>query len=547
MLPPADPGLESRAEAAGDAGTARRHAKGLELAPPLLISAATGGLLAYLLACLLSARPGHDQSWYLYSAGRMLAGVPIDGPHLVDTNPPFIIWFSAVPSLFARWSHGSPSAALTAVVSSLICLSALWSVRVLRSAELLATPALLCFAFAAIAVVEGSTSAGDFGQREQLLVIFLSPYLLYAVYGGRPCIGLGERVALGIAAGVAVCFKPQHLLSLVCFELALLLLTRRPRRLLRIELLALAVTPCIYLLLVRLTAPLYLTGVVPVLRDTYWAFGTHTIPSLLHDNHLLDGLSLLALAAWTALRRRLRYPAAPAGLLAAGCGAALVFCIQRTGWHYQFFPWKVFFLLSLLCMALDLLSSPAVPVLRRPLLLASAGVLCAAAVLPACLNARLPVARALAEGDPYLKPTLGPLTPNTPVYIFATTIEGFDFVLQNRLIWAGRYAHLWMLPAIVRDETGHLDRAVHPRPLATLRLHQLEDLQRSSAAEDLHFFRPAVVLIERCDSTYRCPALEDTPVDILAWFRQSPAFAAEWASYRRQPGNDRYDIYTRIP
>jgi hypothetical protein len=50
-----------------------------------------------------------------------------------------------------------------------------------------------------------------------------------------------------------------------------------------------------------------------------------------------------------------------------------------------------------------------------------------------------------------------------------------------------------------------------------------------------------------CTSQHSCQGIEGKNFDMISWFSQSPAFAAAWSPYRRQPRIENFDVYQRIP
>jgi hypothetical protein len=215
--------------------------------------------------------PAFDQCWFLYAAGRVLDGVTLYGPHLTEVNPPLTVWFSTIPVALASLFHASPVLLLKIITWAAVFASAAWCTRIIRAAGLAASLLVAALCFSAITAAELSLTDYLLGQREQFLVVFVLPYALYAA-----CLTLrfsrAERVALGIAAAIGLCFKPQHVLIVVTLELFLLLYTRNLRRLLRAELLAFTATILTYVLLVYFATP-YVRSTVPILTDTFWAFG----------------------------------------------------------------------------------------------------------------------------------------------------------------------------------------------------------------------------------------------------------------------------------
>ena len=528
--------------------------------PVLLLlgfAGAIAGLLDFAVYRIFFAAPAHDQSWYLYAAGRVLSGTKLYGPRLTETNPPLIIWFMELPSLLASWLHVTPLAALKLVVVAMTAASAAWVTRILRAANVIRSAPVAWLCFCSVLAIEGSLAA-NFGQREHLLVLLLAPYLLQALCGSAATLPLPERIALGAAAGVAICLKPQDAMIVVGLELFLLLWRRRARLLLRAELLALVLTGCLYLLLVGWLAPLYLHNTVPILKDTYWAFGEHSFGTMLRQSRTFELAALLTLVLWILLwicRRRALHT--PLGLLVASGSAFVAYCAQHTGFSYQYFPQNALLAGALLWLLLDWIgagiafwagrrsSGSAPPELSRSNLAALAALFIAVS-LPLCLLHGQREAEAAPKDNPFLEHVVSAYPPGTPVYILSTELMGFDHVFRHNLVWSSRYAHLWMLPAIAQNEAADAGHSTPGKVLPAARVAQLAQWQRANTAADLAAWKPAVVLVERCMLPNRCQAIEDLNFDMLAWFLQSPEFAAQWSHYRRSSGNWQYDVYTRV-
>lgn len=132
-----------------------------------LISLALGlwaGLLViYLIEVFLVASPGHDQAWLLCAAQRMVAGAKLYGLQIVETNPPLIIWFSAIPILLGHILHIDPLPALKLTIAVLVILSTVWCAHILRAAGVLTSPLLSCLAIGSILGAEVFLHAYDLG------------------------------------------------------------------------------------------------------------------------------------------------------------------------------------------------------------------------------------------------------------------------------------------------------------------------------------------------------------------------------------------------
>jgi hypothetical protein len=108
-----------------------------------------------------------------------------------------------------------------------------------------------------------------------------------------------------------------------------------------------------------------------------------------------------------------------------------------------------------------------------------------------------------------------------------------------------------MLPAIIKNERAEAGGPIPAKVLPPDVVKRLAALQRAQTTEDFQRWKPAVVLVRQCRKSqprdWPCWGLRNVDFDPLAWFLQSPAFAAEWAHYRLQETRGYFDVYTRIP
>src|ERR1700722_11445432 len=217
-------------------------------------------LLGILLFRFFNFPLGQDQAINLLEAQRYLAGAELYGPHLAEPSPPLIIWFSTLPHLLGRLMHGSPSFLFRLVVTTLIFLSVTWCVRILRRSDTitnLASVGLLACAILAIEFI--AIGRFDFGQREHLIIILIFPYVLAVASRAIYCLSSAERCILGVAAGVAVCFKPQYALIPIALELLLAFSARSLRRILTPEVLSLLLSSTLVVGFCYVFARLYFT------------------------------------------------------------------------------------------------------------------------------------------------------------------------------------------------------------------------------------------------------------------------------------------------
>jgi hypothetical protein len=508
------------------------------------------------MAILLSLLPavGHDQLWCLYVAQQMLHGTKLYGPQLLESNPPLIMAMLTVPAALSNLLHLPSTLLFKLAVLLTEVVSALSSFYILRRTGIVLTPARLwslAFAFITIFTV---LPARDLGQRDHLLAILCLPYVLSAALDSNPRkslhappIQLLIGILIGILAGLGICLKPHHALIPIAIETYLLLKTRSLRHLLRPTFLALIATGITFLATIRLLTPTYLTDVVPLLKDVYWAIGHLTLPELLAESLQLHILAALTLALYLYLK-----PASNLALLLilSGTASTVAYYLQGTGWYYQQVPAISFFACALWLLLIELANQAN---LTAPSWTPKAAL--ALTFLSLALTAHF---SGYTLAHPFSYPSglsdvpdatfFADLTPGTPVAILSTVVDDtVPPITTHHLFMAQRTNNLWVLPAILRNEdptsNGHPSPPQHIIPPA--RLAELDRAQHRWMVEDLNRWHPTLILVLRCeDPVVQCQILENRHDNLLAWFQRDPAFRATFTSYKFLRSSGPYDAYT---
>jgi hypothetical protein len=327
-------------------------------------------------------------------------------------------------------------------------------------------------------------------------------------------------------------------------ELYLIVRNRSPRSLLRPEPFAILLVAAAYFAAIHKLTPAYISTVLPLLRYTYWAVGSLSLPELIWQAIELHLLAAAAIFLWIKRRRGPELsPTNPAPcFLIAGAGATLAYYLQGTGWYYQQLPAISFFSLALVFEMLQLLDLPVTKWVPRT---AAALSIVALGLTTHFMNYPFTEDRSFAIDTP-APAFFEQLAPGTAVATITTTVD-YTVMPAARygLTIAQRYPHLWMLPAILRNEEpgqGHPPNHI----ISPERLAELDRLQHQFMVEDLQRWRPQLILVERCQKAdIHCQLLEDRDDDLLAWFRRDPAFAAEWQNYTFDGSRGRFDAYVR--
>jgi hypothetical protein len=499
--------------------------------------------MAALLALLPAA--GHDQMWLLYAARLVLHGQTLYGPEVFENNPPLIVWLSAVPESLSLLTDIPDTALGKLFVILLECGVAALCLRLLRLIRPVLGPATLAglaFAFVTIFAV---LPARDFGQRDHLLILLLFPYVFAAAVRAEAVpLPAGLGCFAGTLALMGCALKPHQLVVILFVEAAILISRRSPlSQLLRPELLAMLLSGTLFLLAVFRVAPLYFSSVVPLMRDTYWAYGSLTLPELLGESiqlHLLllADVILLFAGGWRSK------PVIARMLLVAGLASTLAFYMQGTGWYYQQIPALSFLSFALAFLLIDRAE-------RKPVRLPSwtTSAAAALAILALALTTHFMNYPFTAERSfPIDRPDPGffaGLPPGTAVMTLSPSVDDTIMpIFKYHLTLGQRYSSFVMLPALLRSEDPRGEHLRHVIPPA--RLAELDRIQHAFMVEDLNRWRPRLILVERCqDPSVHCQVLEDRHDDLLAFFERDPAFAAIFAQYRFVRGSGAYEEYSR--
>ncbi len=410
------------------------------------------GVLGLTLFASMGGPLRDDVAWLLYIADRWLDGQrPYVG--LLETNPPTIIWISTLPAALAR-ALGLPTLLVAPpVFAGLVLGCAWWAADILRRRGVLEDRLIT---FAVLGVVLLGLPAGDFGQREHLLVAAALPYLALRAgsFGaGRPArTGSVEGALAGALVGICSAMKPSYALAFGLVEGAVVLRGARP---LYGAVLGAAATGVALAGAAFLLHPEYFSEAVPLVLAFYWV-GDPGFVDVIRASAVL--LSCLA-AAWLLWLVRGRTGVADRGgvawvLLVFAAGTTLAYLLQGKGWFYQRVPAVVATALALLAMAAAAVQAAAGPLRSGRAALAPKAVATVAAAALLALGflsavqfvQRIKVAIA---PERTLEARLAGLirAEGARSYVaFSRTLGlGFPVVNETGVVWASRFVSTWAL------------------------------------------------------------------------------------------------------
>lgn len=484
-------------------------------------------LTMVLLAGLCGAAIGpaymnHDAAWYLH-----MSGVWLDGGALyrdvVDTNPPLIVFLSAVPVEIGRLLGASQPAVFKACVYAAAGASALLAVPLVRRTWQTQTSrylVLTALAFSLFPFVQE-----DFGQREHLTVIFAAPFVFDACAAaiGRPSAPWASA-GLGVLAGLGFAMKPHFAAAWFAIELCLAFVRREGARV-RPAAVAVAATLVAYIAVVAVFEPDYFT----VARHVAEVYGglNRSAATLLR----LPELRYWMLALFVVLAVRLPWlPRASALLLfSAATGFLVAALAQMKGWGYHLYPFRAFAVCLFASVVAGVVDAyPGILRLirggRRTLSAAAAG-----AVL--FWSARYAIESRKPSPTDYVTPLIDTIErehADSLALLSMRTIlyPAFPAATYTNATWVLRHNSLWFLPGLYAADIDSGQGDISFR--RTDAMPPLEREYFDQVVADLCAHPPGLLVIE--------PPIPNAPagrrsLDLIRYYGQDPRFERLIRSY----------------
>ena len=469
---------------------------GTDAEKPLALTLERGSLINWPIAlCLLIAAAAGcvsfgwvptnvDASWLLVACGRLLDGAQLH-VDIVEVNPPFSIWLY-MPFALAERATGLPAnlwlalgLPLLALISVGLCSGILGRAGLVdrRSAWLAPTSLLVLLCL----------FSEDFGQREQMAVIALLPWLALLAArdldeGFRAGTN-GERVLAGVGAAVFVMIKPPLAIFAPALP-ALFLCVRRHslRPLFTTETLLGAAITLLYLAWLAVFHMAFFVDLLPLIRDLYLPARMPMVDMRL--NSLLWLFATLAVAIWATARPQ-RMDRLALLLLLAALGYVPAFLIMGKGWAYQTLP---FLMLGLLAFLAQLRRLPSR--LAEISVVAKGGVSVGAVIIVLFMLAGHPLVHAERRGElARAAAAIDSVVTRPTAASIATRLQpAFPLLLMIDGDYRQRYPSLW---AVENAET--LIRATRDNAAKVERLQAMRDGFIRQIARDIERERPDII------------------------------------------------------
>jgi hypothetical protein len=480
--------------------------------------------------------PHHDMAWLLYAAERVMAGDTLY-QSLIEVNPPLIVHLSAIGVVIASALDISRTHGWVIFVA-LQALASLWLMNtLLRRALAYEAPDLAPPLIALVAWTFTCLPGREFGQREHLMVLWITPYLVAAATGASATAPSWLRASIGLLVGLTVCLKPYYAIPIALVEVFLVAWSARSvRPWFRLEMIVAAVIGAAYFAFVRIRYPLFFSTVLPMALQYYVAYGTTWI-GLFKPVHVVY---VIGTAIALTLGRRAPPVAAriAAAFVLAAVGSYLTLLLQAKGWSYHFLPTKAYLTLAsavgLLAFARSAFAARGLIAWRRSALVSAAAALLA---LGAATTWSLYQVYKHRTGREYqMVQTFERFfegrrqPPETLVMLSPSMFPGFPLVELLHVTWGIRFDNLWVLPGLLDEEARSPDA-----PDRLLTVGRLAGM----LAEDIDASKPEYVIVERRAK------VANGSVDVLGLLLPHARFRRAWDGYVLVQNVDGFEVYGR--
>lgn len=281
-----------------------------------------------------------DVVWQMHMARLVLAG----GNYVRDffeINPPLSIYLYMPAVLLQKIFPFSNTVAVRIYMFGMASASILlcnWLARRIFSTQdyMIRYSFLLALAFVYLIM-----PVSEFGQRECMLLYLVMPYfLLTAIRLEQQSIPNGAAALIGIFAGIGFGLKPFFLATVLLIELYYLIFLIRNKKSLKLwlrpELLGIVGFLLLYLVMIFLRHPAYITTVVPIASRFYYQYYSYSLSQLIIHPVIL--FVVLAPFAFILPLFKNPYKQFTNILLIALVGFFSAYIMQRIAWYYHLLP-----------------------------------------------------------------------------------------------------------------------------------------------------------------------------------------------------------------
>ncbi|GHE96861.1 hypothetical protein GCM10016455_16620 [Aliiroseovarius zhejiangensis] len=412
----------------------------------------------------------HDTAWYLVATRKMLNGAQLY-VDIIEVNPPLNFYYTVLALYIADLLGISDSNGQYLAVAALYFVSLLWTGAILRKVSHLSNGRLNVF-FCFIALVYVLAAASEIAQRDHLLVLFLSPWVVsYLSSNETP-----PSLASSAFAAAGVCLKPFFLVFPLVLFVRDIWRARSLRPFLYPHYLMMLAIGAAYVVFVKTVHAEYLEDIAPMAVHVYGAFKKSTIGVLASQSLplILCGVALLSLLAF--------YPSRVNVFLILAIAGFVCYLVQSTGFHYHLVP---LFCFTLLGTAWLLLTTERFTFHLIPALMAC-GLL---------LIGLWQTGRYESQYTDEVVDQIQEFGPIASLMAASTLIDpGAPVALRLGIDWVSRYPHNWLYPGAI-NTLAETDCVAEAEYCALL--EGFAERNRRGNLDDIIRYKPDVIVVDR--------------------------------------------------
>ena len=495
-------------------------------------------LLFYFVYIIIqfSVYINHDVGSHIILSQRLMNKMEI-----VDPNPPLIFWLLTIPNLIANVTQISVLTIFRISIFMLIIVSVLQCNHILES-----FPKSYNNKFIILTLVFIFTlmPRGDFGQREHIIIILVTPYIFTIVRRSfdEEVYNLQSAV-IGIFAGIGFCLKPYYLLLPLLLEAYIFYKNRRLSLYKHIESFIIIIIFTIYLISIFIFNRDYITRTVPYVICVYGAYNENIITLFSR----LYFIIIVFIIYWLAKDETSFSAFANILLLSAIC-MAIIYLVQGKGWSYHLYPCKATsFLLIIYCCSIIALKNKFIIVNLIRTILYYVVILFVIISVSKSLNWHFVIYQEYKSREKFIaeykiiqlikKQTIG----SGNIYFISTSAKpAFPVVNYSGVGWSSRFNALWMLPAIINNkELPH--RLANE--IKNKKLYEIESYLFESVLADLEAQPPSLIFVD--NSQYK-QGLGNQKFDFMEYFMKDPVFREFMSQYKELTWVDDHQVFKRI-
>ena len=502
--------------------------------PLFILTVCFGASVMFKLSQLIN----HDVAWYLYSAQAYLDKGTLYKDIFWEVNPPLALYLTVLPVFLAGLIHASPIDMFILYIFFFVALSLVLVGHLLSritGLTRLHQYSILSGMFLLLVIFPG----GDFGQREHLMVIFSLPYLMLTaihMYGGVCAWPI--RTFLGIMAAIGFALKPYFLVVPIALEVYRFVKNRSFAGTIRCETVGLAFTIGMYIVIIGLFTPDYVTHVLPYARAFYnRAYETSLLAVIIRPETFF--LLMTTIVYFTLRTSRTWNRFTELLLLTSGC-FFVIYAFQSKGWSYQVYPVSVSMTLALISMVMAELNDLKFSGPRETTMVSHWPKLLLLITLLGTI-----VGHQTARGNyqnafmTRMAPIVQHYATGSSIYIFSSSVHtGFPLVNYAGVQWSSRFPTLWLLPGLVRSQ--HESSVADDHEL----FREIEAFSIKSVVTDLSNNPPTLIIV---DVARHKPFYGGVQFDYLEFFMKDPEFKNIWTRYQQIADLGDFQIYLFQP